>query len=219
MQKLFITLFILYAVSANASLPDQAKWEFEVVLDGEKIGFHNFSVNADDGIQTVTTEAKFDVKLFFVNVYSYKHQNKEVWEDNCLAAIEAETDANGKDYEVRGKSNNGQFQMQSRTAEKDLPSCIMTYAYWNPDFLTADRLLNSQTGNFESVDITRVGEDVLTFNGQEIKAIKYSLSAEAGPITLWYAANDYRWLGLESTVRGGRVLRYEPISLPAASKT
>ena len=48
-------LFLFYAASANANLTDQARWEFEVLLDGKKIGYHDFSVSEVDGVQTVTT--------------------------------------------------------------------------------------------------------------------------------------------------------------------
>ena len=51
-------------------------------------------------------------------------------------------------------------------------------------------------------------------NGQNIQAIRYSVSSAAAPITLWYAAVDNRWLALESVIKGGRILRYKPVKLP-----
>jgi hypothetical protein len=104
--------------------------------------------------------------------------------------------------------------MRSGSVNNDLPACIMTFAYWNPEFLQADQLLNSQTGEYESVSIEREGEDVLAIKGQDVQAVKYSLNLASGPISLWYAADDHRWLSLESIVKGGKVLRYEPVNLP-----
>lgn len=207
---------LLHAAGANAKLPNPAQWEFEVMLDEKTIGYHNFTVSADEGIQTITTEAQFDVKLLFVNVYSYTHQNREVWQDDCLTAISAETDANGKDFTVRGQVDDGEFQIETQSRTGELPACIMSYAYWNPEILSADKLLNSQTGQYESVYIEEMGEEVLEINGAKIRAIKYSLAAAAGPISLWYAADDNRWLALESVMKGGRVLRYKPTNLPTA---
>lgn len=214
MENIYLMLFLFYAASANANLTDQARWEFEVLLDGKKIGYHDFSVSEVDGVQTVTTEARFDVKLLFVNVYRYRHKNTEVWRDNCLTSISADTAANGKDFIVRGRADTENFRMRSGSVNNDLPACIMTFAYWNPEFLQADQLLNSQTGEYESVSIEREGEDVLAIKGQDVQAVKYSLSLASGPISLWYAADDHRWLSLESIVKGGKVLRYEPVNLP-----
>jgi len=209
-------LFILCVSAGNANSIDQARWRFEVLLDDKKIGYHDFIVSSDDGVQKVQSEAKFNVKLLFVNVFSYRHRNEETWQGNCLSSIDAETESNGKDFSVGGGSTDTGFQLKTEPLENQLPPCIMTFAYWNPDFLMAEQLLNSQTGEYEKVAIGREGEEVLTIDGQDISATKYSVSVAAGPITLWYAAEDQRWLALESVVTGGRILRYQPLSLPEA---
>lgn len=217
MKRLYATLFLFCASGAAANLSDQDRWQFEVLLDEKKIGYHDFIVSEDDGKQTVSTEAKFNVKLLFVNVFSYRHQNEEIWRDSCLSSINAETAANGKDFVVRGQATGGEFRIRTESTENKLPSCIMTFAYWNPEFLKADKLLNSQSGDYENVTITKEGEEQLQVNDQYIAAIRYSVNGAAAPITLWYATADHRWLALESVVKGGRVLRYKPITLPDAT--
>lgn len=214
MRSLLLMICIFCATNVSANSSAQARWEFEVLLDGKKIGYHEFTVSNDDGVQKVRMEARFDVKLLFVNVFSYRHQNEEVWEGNCLYSITSETKSNGKEFSVSGRASGDEFQLQSLSSENTLPRCIMTFAYWNPDFLMADQLLNGQTGEYEMVEITREGEETLAIDGQDISAIRYTINGTASPITLWYAAADQRWLALESVVNGGRVLRYEPVSLP-----
>jgi len=216
MERLFAILFLFYASGVSANLSGQDRWQFEVLLDDKKIGYHDFIVSEEDGRQTVSTEANFNVKLLFVNVFSYRHQNEETWRDNCLSSIRSETATNGKDFMLRGQASEGEFQIQTESYKNELPSCVMTFAYWNPEFLKADRLLNSQSGDYEEVIIAKEGEEELQVNGQDIQAIRYSVSGAAAPITLWYAAADHRWLALESVVKGGRVLRYKPLSLPDA---
>ena len=90
----------------------------------------------------------------------------------------------------------------------------MTFAYWNPAFLTENKLLNSQTGEYEDVTITRVGEESIQVNDETLAAVKYLIDLKAGPITLWYGARDFRWLALESVAAGGRTLRYDPLMIP-----
>lgn len=214
MRKLLALLFVFYASAAIASFPDQAQWEFEVLLDGKKIGYHNFAVSEEEGNQVVSSEAKFDVKLLFVNVFSYRHQLEETWRDNCLDSISAETVSNGDDFMVNGELVDGAFQLTPADSTEKLPPCVKTFAYWNPDFLTAEKLLNSQTGEYEAVSIVREGREELLLDGEELQAVRYSIEGAAAPITLWYSAADYRWLALESVVRGGRILRYEPVNLP-----
>ena len=216
----FVFLLTINAV-ANPSQPSQ--WQFKVLLDNREVGTHHFTVTDSNGQQTIQTEASFDVKILFVNLYRYRHQSTEVWQGNCLRSIDSETDANGKPFLVAGKLVAGQlvtgqakdnyFQVSTAIAEKELPPCIMTFAYWNPAFLVEDKLLNSQTGIYEDVTITRLGEESFQFNGKAVDSIKYHIDLKAGPITLWYSANDFRWLALESVAAGGRILRYEPLTI------
>ena len=95
-----------------------------------------------------------------------------------------------------------------------LPSCIQSFAYWNPDILTADRLLNSQTGKFEDVDIVFEEREILAIDGANIAADRYALTTNEKTIRLWYSADGQRWLALEAPAKGSRKIRYEPLDVP-----
>ena len=211
-------LILLLTTNAFANLSESSQWQFKVLLDNREIGTHHFTLSESNGRQTIQTEARFDVKVLFVNLYRYRHQSTEVWQGNCLRSIDSETDANGKPFLVEGnlvagQSNDNYFQVNAAGAETELPPCVMTFAYWNPIFLDEDKLLNSQTGTYEDVTITRIGEESLQLDGEAVAAVKFLIDLKAGPITLWYAANDFRWLALESVAAGGRILRYEPLTI------
>ena len=61
------------------------------------------------------------------------------------------------------------------------------------------------------------GEDEVVVAGNPVDAIRYRLEAEAGDITLWYSDDAARrWLKLEAPARGGRTLRYRPLTVPEA---
>ena len=213
MKSLLPLLVLSYAVAASANSPAQNSWQFEVLLDDKSIGYHNFILSEKNGRQVISAEARFNVKLLFVNFFSYRHQNEEIWEDNCLTSINAETLSNGTEFVVRGQTANEGFQIQSESSENKLPPCVMSFAYWNPEFLKAEKLLNSQTGDYEKVTIVKEGEEGLLVSGQNIHSIRYSVTGAAAPINLWYAAVDNRWLALESVVKGGRILRYKQMKL------
>ena len=227
MKIWFFSFIFLLTINAAAKPSPSSQWQFKVLLDNREIGTHHFTVTDSNGQQTIQTEASFDVNVLFINLYRYRHQSTEVWQGNCLRSINSETDANGKPFLVTGKliagqlvagqSNDNYFQINTASAEKELPPCIMTFAYWNPAFLAEDKLLNSQTGIYEDVTITRIGEESLQLDGETVAAVKYLIDLKAGPITLWYAASNFRWLALESVAAGGRILRYEPLTITSNS--
>jgi len=43
--------------------------------------------------------------------------------------------------------------------QANLPACVMTFAYWNPDLLGQSRLLNVQTGEYMDVQVRVLGEE------------------------------------------------------------
>jgi hypothetical protein len=203
------------AFSANATEEAPGKqWQFDVALDGKPIGFHTFELQHEGSTQILTTEASFDVKFLFVTAFRYRHQNTETWSNGCLSSIDASTDSNGQQFDVRGEIGNGSFEVLGAEGSMTLPRCVQTFAYWNPAILESQKLLNSQTGEYEDVTVALEGREQLTVAGQQIDTLRYRLSAEAGDITLWYSSADTTWVGLEAPAKGGRKLRYQAVVVP-----
>ena len=193
--------------SANSTAPSRS-WDFEVLLDGSPIGYHRFEL-VDDGEQRrLSSEAKFDVRFLFINAYRYRHNNTEVWSDGCLEQIESRTQANGKELSVFGERGDEAFVVDDGSGTSALRDCVMTFAYWNPEFLQQPRLLNPQCGEYLEVGVDRVGREPITVRGEEIDASVYRVTARGMELKLWYSPDD-EWLALESVAKGGRIIRYE----------
>ncbi len=84
----------------------------------------------------------------------------------------------------------------------------MSFAYWNPRFLQQARLLNPQSGDYLDVTVERLPTESLEVRGQTVSAQAFRLRAEQLELKLWYS-EQYEWLALESTAKGGRIIRYE----------
>lgn len=209
----------VFADSADAdfALGSQPQtWRFKVSLDEREIGFHNFVVSRQGTQRTVDISADFDVKILFINAYSYDHANSEIWKDGCLQQIRSETDDNGKTLKVTGQSLSEGFTIVTQAGEPrtvDSP-CVRSFAYWDPEFLGSNRLLNAQTGEIIDVDIESRGEETLLIDGDPVAAVRYVIEMDGGPITLWYTRDSSRWLALQAVTDGGRTLRYDPVQLP-----
>ncbi len=208
------------ADSADAAFPvidDRQLWRFKVSLDKREIGFHDFLVTRQGARRMVEINADFDVKILFINAYSYDHDNREIWQDGCLQQIESETNDNGDLLKVVGENVTDGFTIV--TNGDDAPrtlgsSCVRSFAYWNPVFLESSQLLNSQTGKIVDVTITGQGPDTLMIDGQPVPSTRYEIEMDEGPITLWYTRDSSQWLALQAATESGRMLRYEPVQLP-----
>ena len=117
-------------------------------------------------------------------------------------------DANGKRISVSGEQTNAGFLVEKGDKPVELPECVMTFAYWNPEFLDQSRLLNPQTGEYVDVDVEKVGDETLEVRGEPVAATRFRLTADKVDLTLWYSTDD-AWLALESVAKGGHIIRYE----------
>lgn len=207
LRKIIPLCFIVTFNGSFASTETNKNWQFKVFLDDDEIGFHNFSIIKKGENKEIYSKARFDVKFFFINAYSYQHDNVERWQGQCLKSIDAVTNDNGEQYNVRGKIDNDVFVVDTIQKQDSYLPCVKTFAYWDPEFLKESSLLNSQTGEMIDVKSEFIGNETMTYKGQAVEARRYRLSGDDLQIDLWYSDKDH-WLALESLTEGGRIVRY-----------
>ncbi len=203
-----IALLILAALLPGIGLAKvEREWRFRVLVDDAEVGTHTFRIALQGDERQVEIDARFKVKIWFIDAYNYSHQARERWRDDCLQEIDARTDDNGTKKSVRGVRNGSQFDIDGPNAKETMPACVMSFAYWNPTLLKQTRLLNAQTGELTPVRIEPLGEEVLQVRGAPLSAQRYAIHAPEYRIDLWYAAGT-QWVRLETRTTSGRMLRY-----------
>jgi len=212
-----MVIVLLNISPASAGSAAQQSWKFRVLLDDKPIGYHQVSVARESDRKTVHTQADFDVRFMYIPVYSYNHENREVWKDGCLVNIASTTDDNGDDYFINSQKQQQAFILQTQDGTQTLNGCVRSFAYWDIDLLKSEKLLNTQTGEYQSVTITDLGNDTLKLDQKEIDARHFRLVCEGMNIDLWYS-RDMQWLALESTTKSGAVLRYLPEFINTVSR-
>ena len=184
------------------------EWPFKVYLDDMEVGQHTFVLTDHDGERELVSNVKLDVKILFVNAYSYLHMADEKWKGDCLTSLTANTNDNGELTTIKGKLEDRGFALDTGKGKKTLPACIMTFAYWNPDFLTQNKLLNPQTGEWQDVKIKSLGNETLEVRGQQVPAEHFKIDSPKLKIDVWYSP-DKEWLALKSTTPEGYVISYK----------
>ncbi|MDJ0956671.1 MAG: DUF6134 family protein [Arenicellales bacterium] len=221
MKSLYVAIALLVS-SIGLTQPSLAtpstteEMRFRVLLDDKEIGYHTFTIARQGDAKVVNIKAEFDVRLFFIRAYNYLHENVETWQDGCLRRIESLTNDNGQRFEVNGEKTSSTFEIVTLDTSRSLKQdCVMTFAYWDRDFLIQPRLLNAQTGDYIEVTTEslgkrhfKLGDDVTFAHGFHVFSNNHDLS-----IKVWYEENSGRWLALESAVGNGKTLRYIPVKM------
>lgn len=182
-------------------------YDFKVFLGEDEIGRQRFEVSSEGERTNVRVDAQFTVKFLRITVYTYRHTDVETWEGTCLREIRAETDDNGESFFVNGIFRNGQLRVKTQAGDWTGEGCIQTFAYWNPEWIKGERLLNSQTGEHQPASILVVGEETIPVQGVPTRTTHRRIVTDKFTIDLWYTLND-RWVALHSTTKTGDILRY-----------
>ncbi|MDO9205916.1 DUF6134 family protein [Methylotenera sp.] len=187
------------------------EWNFDVYLDKTRIGQHTFRLS--EGNELIS-QAKFNVKVLFINAYKYNHNTVEHWKDGCLKSLESSTLENNISTRVKGESSDGEFVVNDGKAKQVLPGCPMTFAYWNQKVLEQTKLLNPQNAEWLDTRIVRIGSEMLDVKGNKVEALRYKLDASlAGKpklnIDLWYRADNQEWVALKSITPEGYTINYK----------
>lgn len=200
-------LTCLGSVSQEAWSASSQTYDFKVFLGKDEIGRQRFDVYSEGDRTQVRVDARFTVKFLYITVYTYRHTNVETWEGTCLREIRAETDDNGESFFVNGIFRNGRLQVRTQAGDWIGEGCIKTFAYWNPEWIKDERLLNSQTGEHQPASILVVGEETIPVQGVPTRTTHRRIVTDKFTIDLWYTLNG-RWVALRSTTKKGDTLRY-----------
>ena len=197
---------LLLATSLYAEARSRV-WDFQVFLGDAPIGYHQFTLDEQGARRQLRSESRFEVKVLLFTAYRYEHEAMELWRGDCLESLTARTNDNGRRPSVDAVSDGERLAVATGKGRESIGGCVMSFAYWNPQILRQTRLLNAQTGEYEAIKVTTLGVENITVRGAPVEAKRFRLTGSGNPIDLWYSLGD-EWLALESTVAGGRRLRY-----------
>ena len=201
-------LFMILAGWSGMVSASATDLNFDVYLDDDPIGFHRVSIEERAEERRVRVEAEMAVEILFFNAFSYRHRADELWRGDCIFALETRTDDDGKPLRVEADRVGDVLAVRSGAEQKRLEGCVRTFAYWKPELLASDYLLNTQNGAYEPARLVELEPEPLRFNGRAYGAKRYRLEVgEEIRIDLWYD-EESDWKALQTDLGNGRVLSY-----------
>ena len=209
-RLLFIVISLLLSTQGRAvtyDTPVNYKWVFNVYLDDSLIGQHTFQLEKNGDSYRTRINAEFDIKFLFFDIFSYQHEAREHWQNQCLSSLSSRTENNGDQSHVSLRLVNGITHVSTGKKDYTVNNCVRSFAYWNPELLETNRLINPQTGEILNTHFTFTRKESIEVENQKVLASRYSLTGETIDIDLWYTA-DNKWVGLQTRVENGSTLKY-----------
>ena len=182
---------------------------FQVQLNDKDIGFHEFNVQND----TISNKAQFDVKLWFIPAYKYRHTATEVYKDNCLVQLESETQDGADFFELSSLADSAFFKIKVNDKDYNHPVCSQTFRYWDIQFTEQSLAINPQDGEIFKLSFLKDEDEEVKTKANTFLANKYILRAnndedEKFHIELWYEQNSKKWIKLKSYLKDDNVITY-----------
>mgnify|MGYP000851614090 FL=1 len=205
-RRLIIVSFLLatsQVVSAELEGASSRFLDFDVFLNDREVGQHQFELLQRGESTEVSSTMALDFKVFKIKRVKYLHQANEIWQSGCLVSLQSETEKQGNAFAIEASTDQTGLVVQRPDETETLTGCVRGFAYWNPQWLQGDNLLNAETGiNVPVVISSQISEkDSIT----HIKIVLPKVD-----IDLQYDAAG-EWLSLETELLIGGTLRYQRV--------
>ena len=193
---------LFFNAHADASVGDETM-NFKIFLEEQEIGWHRFTLITNGEELEVSSEAIMDFTVLLIKKVEYRHQARELWKDGCLQSFSATTRRDKKVITVSGSINSGQFVVQQKVKKIQLGSCVKSFAYWKPEWIEDDFLLNVETGKYTPVSLQVKKQPTIGITTKILGLPKTEILLEYDKSGVWQS--------LESKVRLVGKLRYKRV--------
>ena len=205
-RSLFIVFFLLatsQVVSNELEDTSSRFLDFDVFLNDREVGQHQFELLQRGESTEVSSTMALDFKVFKIKRVKYLHQANEIWQSGCLVSLQSETEKQGNAFAIEASTDQTGLVVQRPDETETLTGCVRGFAYWNPQWLQGDNLLNAETGINVPVVISSQISEKDSITHIKIASAKFDIDLQ------YDAAGE--WLSLETELLIGGILRYQRV--------
>lgn len=179
---------------------------FDVYRNGKLVGEHLTRFDNDGGKLKISSKMTLTIKVLFVTVYRFQYQSVDLWCNDRLQWLNAETNRNGKITTVTAMVDSTAIKVKIGDREQLADVDIIPTNHWNANVLEANQVLNTLTGNINNVAIRRcvTGNPEIESAAPGAECFAYSGELET---RVWYDGEG-RWRGLEFAGDDGSSISY-----------
>ena len=178
--------------------------EYEIYLNDELIGTHTFNFKKNKNILSVSTEGKFKVKKFGIEIMNYRTKTTEIYDNGQLNEYISETFQNDKRKHVNLTYNkkNKSFEIDGSSFKGQADKNNIIGSWWNHAIIDKNSQISAVSGRIMPQKVKFLGKkEVILFN-KKYKALKFHfLSNDNKPLkkkkinfNVWYDVKTLLWL-------------------------
>ena len=177
---IFFLVFLIYPFLSYSHLNhyNQIKFiEMDILRNGEKIGFNNYSFEFQNDLLVVNNEIKFNAKIVGLDLLKVNGTSTESYKNGKLIKFESNTIQNKKKkynysvfskdkkiYNIRGSSFNG-----------EAPSSAVIGNWWNHNILQSKIIISPLSGSLKFQEVYFLSKEIVKINSDKYNASKFKI--------------------------------------------
>ena len=177
---IFFLVFLIYPFLSYSHLNHYNQIKFikmDILRNGEKIGFNNYSFQTQNDLFVVKNEISFNAKIIGLDLLSVNGTSTESYKNGKLVTFESNTTQNKKKkynysvfsndkkiYNIRGSSFNG-----------EAPSSAVIGNWWNHNILQSKIIISPLSGSLRFQEVYFLSKEILKIDKNIYETSKFKI--------------------------------------------
>ena len=177
---IFFLVFLIYPFLSYSHLNhyNQIKFiEMDILRNGEKIGFNNYSFKVQNDLLVVKNEINFKAKIVGLNLLKVRGDSTESYKNGKLIKFESNTIQNNKkkyNYSVFSKDKKI-YNIKGSSFSGEAPSSAVVGNWWNHNILQSKIIISPLSGSLKFQEVYFLSKEILKINSDNYNVSKFKI--------------------------------------------
>ena len=177
---IFFLVFLIYPFLSYSHLNhyNQIKLiKMDILRNGEKIGFNNYSFKVQNDLLEVKNEINFNAKIVGLDLLKVSGTSTESYKNGKLIKFESNTIQNKKkkyNYSVFSKDKKI-YNIKGSSFNGEAPSSAVVGNWWNHNILQSKIIISPLSGSLKFQEVYFLSKEILKINNNKHNVSKFKI--------------------------------------------
>ena len=149
----------------------------DILRNGEKIGFNNYSFKVQNDLLEVKNEINFNAKIVGLDLLKVSGTSTESYKNGKLIKFESNTIQNNKkkyNYSVFSKDKKI-YNIKGSSFNGEAPSSAVVGNWWNHNILQSKTIISPLSGSLKFQEVYFLSKEILKINNNKHNVSKFKI--------------------------------------------
>ena len=149
----------------------------DILRNGEKIGFNNYSFRVQNDLLVVKNEINFTAKIVGIDLLKVNGTSTESYKNGKLIKFESNTIQNKKkkyNYSVFSKDKKI-YNINGSSFNGEAPSSAVVGNWWNHNILQSKIIISPLSGSLKFQEVYFLSKEILEINSDKYNVSKFKI--------------------------------------------